>query len=56
MALVRIAEVTFRKRFRIREDQDPAEVGRLYIETMGFEVIDTKVTEEDDGDTGAAQK
>ena len=36
-------EVTFRKRFQIREDQNPADIGRMYIETMGFEVIDTRV-------------
>jgi len=34
-------EITFRKRFQIREDQNPADIGRMYIETMGFEVIET---------------
>jgi len=33
-------QITFRKRFQIREDQDPAEIGRTYIETMGFEVME----------------
>jgi hypothetical protein len=32
-------EITFRKRFQIREDQDPADIGKMYIETMGFEVM-----------------
>jgi len=40
-------EVTFRKRFQIREDQNPADIGRMYIETMGFEVIDTRVLYEE---------
>ena len=34
------AEITFRKRFKIREDQDPRDIGKMYIETMGFEVVE----------------
>jgi hypothetical protein len=37
------AEITFKKRFQIREDQNPADIGKMYIETMGFEVIEIKV-------------
>lgn len=33
-------EIIFRKTFQIREDQDPAEIARMYIETMGFEVME----------------
>jgi len=36
-------EVTFRKKFQIREDQDPAEIGKMYIESMGFEVVEVVV-------------
>lgn len=37
------AEITFRKRFKIREDQDPRDIGKMYIETMGFEVVEAVV-------------
>jgi hypothetical protein len=37
------AEITFRKRFKIREDQDPEEIGKMYIETMGFEVVEVAI-------------
>ena len=36
-------EITFRKKFQIREDQDPAEIGKMYIETMGFEVVEAAI-------------
>lgn len=37
------AEITFRKRFKIREDQDPKDIGKMYIETMGFEVVEAVI-------------
>ena len=37
------AEITFRKRFKIREDQDPQDIGKMYIETMGFEVVEAVI-------------
>jgi len=36
-------EVTFKKRFKVREDQNPADIGKNYIETMGFEVVSTEL-------------
>src|SRR5271166_3913160 len=36
-------EITFRKKFQIREDQDPAEIAKTYIETMGFEVVEAAI-------------
>ncbi len=33
-------EITFKKRFKMCDDQDPKDCARMYIETMGFEVVD----------------
>ena len=32
-------EITFKKRFRLRDDQRPEDVGKMYAETIGFEVV-----------------
>lgn len=36
-------EITFRKRFQIREDQRPEEIGNVYIRSMGFEVVESVI-------------
>ncbi len=33
-------EITFKKRFKMCDDQDPKDCARMYIETLGFEVVD----------------
>ena len=33
-------EITFRKKFQIREDQNPSDIAKNYIETMGFEIVE----------------
>jgi hypothetical protein len=32
--------ITFRKKFIIREDQKPEDIGRSYLESMGFEMVE----------------
>lgn len=38
-------EITFTKRFFYRDDQDPASIGKVYIESMGFKVIEVRVVD-----------
>jgi hypothetical protein len=33
------AEIVFKKRFKIREDQNPEDIARVYAEAMGFEIV-----------------
>lgn len=32
-------EITFKKRFRLREDQRPEDVARVYLDSMGCEFV-----------------
>jgi hypothetical protein len=39
-------EITFKMRFRLRDDQKPEEVAEMYLRSMGFEFVSSKLVEE----------